>query len=147
MNSKTALRITCKFWVIRKHSLISSSFSSHFFPFRAVSAAYGSSWERGRTGTVAAGLQSQPQQHQIWAASATYDWCCSLQQQWILNPLSQARDWICTLMDDSQVGSEPTEPQLELPVFLNSSLKIVPLYVTGTFLDLMSYSDNKDNHR
>ena len=39
----------------------------------------------------------QPRQHWIWAASVTYAAACG--KCWILNPLSEARDLICILMD------------------------------------------------
>ena len=35
--------------------------------------------------------------------SCIYDLHCSLQQSWILNPLSNAKDWTCTLTDSSWV--------------------------------------------
>ena len=38
----------------------------------------------------------------------------SLQQHWILNPLSKARDRIC-ILTDAMSGFQPTEPQRELP--------------------------------
>ena len=43
----------------------------------------------------------QPQQHGIRAASATYT--TSSQQHLILNPLSEARDRTCVLMDATQI--------------------------------------------
>ena len=43
----------------------------------------------------------QPQQHQIWATSVTYNH--SSGQHQILNLLSEARDGICILMDTSWV--------------------------------------------
>ena len=52
-----------------------------FFLFIATLAAYGSSWARGWIRASAAGL------------------CCSLQQCWILNPLSEARGQTCILID------------------------------------------------
>ena len=63
---------------------------------------------------------------QIGAAAAVYttattipdpsricDLCHSLQQHWILNPLSEARDQIL-ILTDTMLGSQPTEPQQEL---------------------------------
>ena len=58
-----------------------------FFPFlfRATPVAYGSSqakdWIRATAGSL---------HHNSW-------------QSWILNPLSETRDWICILMDTSQI--------------------------------------------
>ena len=54
-------------------------------PFRATSTAYGSSQARGQIRATAASLNHSPWQH------------------WILNPLSDARDGSCILMDPSQV--------------------------------------------
>ena len=53
--------------------------------FRATPTAYGSSQARGGIEAVATGLHH------------------SSQQCWILNPLSEARDRICILMDTSQI--------------------------------------------
>ena len=41
----------------------------------------------------------------------------SFWQPWILNPLSEARDWTYILMDGYLVGFVTAEPQRELPVF------------------------------
>ena len=41
------------------------------------------------------------------------DLCCSLQQHWILNSLSEARDWTCLLMD-TMSDSSPSKPQEKL---------------------------------
>ena len=73
---------------------------SFFFSFRATPKAYGGSQARGQIGSVAAGLHT---------ATATWDLSCicnvhhSSGQCWILNPLSEARDWTCILMDPSQI--------------------------------------------
>ena len=53
--------------------------------FRATPAAYGSSQARGQIGAADASL------------------CHSLQQRWILYPLSEARDRICMLMGTSRL--------------------------------------------
>ena len=39
----------------------------------------------------------------MWDPSHIWDLCCSLQQLWILNPLNEARDWTCILMDISWI--------------------------------------------
>ena len=69
--------------------------SSHIFFFRAAHAAYGSSQARGLIGATAAVACA--------TATATQDPSChpchSLQQCWILNPLSKARDRTCILTD------------------------------------------------
>ena len=45
-------------------------------------------------------LQLQPQQ---WDLNHICDLCHCSQQCWILNPLSEARDWTCILMGTSRV--------------------------------------------
>ena len=45
----------------------------------------------------------------------------SLWQRWILNPLSEARDQTCILME-TMLGSQLAEPQRELPHFTNLNL-------------------------
>ena len=58
---------------------------THFIFFRATPIAYGGSQARGQARAVAASLHP------------------SSQQCWILNPLSEARDWNCILMHASQI--------------------------------------------
>ena len=53
--------------------------------FRATPRAYGGSQARGRIEAIAANIHHSSQQHQI------------------LNPLSEARDGTCMLMDASQI--------------------------------------------
>ena len=67
-----------------------SLFLSFFLPslLMAVPVAYGSS-----QATAIANLDP----------SLVCDLCCSLQQHQILNPLREARDWSCALMDTSPV--------------------------------------------
>ena len=60
------------------------------FLFVAAPTAYGSSQARGHMGAAAAGRCLTPQQH--GDPSSICDLHCSLQQHWILNPLSEARD-------------------------------------------------------
>ena len=73
---------------------------SFIFFFRAAPVAYGSSQTRGWNGATAASLchshsntRSKPH---LWPTP-------QLWQQWILNPLSEARDWTCILLDTSWV--------------------------------------------
>ena len=87
--NKVFLVKTCTFF---RHStiahLIDYSYSVNiilFCLFRAASMAYGSFQARGQIGAVAAGLHHSSQQCQI------------------LNPLSEARDQACVLMDTSQI--------------------------------------------
>ena len=68
-----------------------------FFLFRAAPAGYGS--PLARVLKWSCWPTPQPQQHQ----SHICDLCCSLQQHWILNPLSEAGDRTCILMDTSWV--------------------------------------------
>ena len=84
---KTAsyLKRECKGFRGREWKLNFYDFISLFFFLRATSTAYGGSQARGRMGAVAAGLHH------------------SSQQCWILNPLSEARDGICILMDTNQI--------------------------------------------
>ena len=60
-------------------------FVCFFVFFRAAPAAYGGSQARGWIGAAASGLQ-----HSSWQCQ-------------ILNPLSEARDWTCILMDTNWV--------------------------------------------
>ena len=73
-----------------------SRFLLYFFLFKATPVAYGSSQARGR-------MELQLQVYTTAAAikdlNCIYDLGCSLWQHWILNPLSEARDRICILMD------------------------------------------------
>ena len=55
-------------------------------------ATYGSSWARGRIGVAVAGL------HHSHTRSRLFLWS-ELWQRWILNPLSEARDWTHILTD------------------------------------------------
>ena len=76
--------LDCPLWAKN----IMSSFLFFFFfswIFRAAPMAYGGSQARGLIGAIAADLYHSSQQH------------------WILNPLSEARDPTCVLMDTSQV--------------------------------------------
>ena len=75
------------------------------FPFRATLAAYVSAQARGRIGSTAAGLHHG---HAVGDPSHVCDLGHSLWQRWILNPLSEARDRTCILMDTSQVFNLPS---------------------------------------
>ena len=68
--------------------------------FRVTPAAYGGSQARGPVWAVADGLP-EPQQQQIWVASATYT--AAHGNAGILNPLSKARDRTWVLMDSSRI--------------------------------------------
>ena len=72
--------------------------------------AYGSSQAKGRIAAAAAGLYHS---HSNAGFEMHLQLHHSLQQCWILNPLSKARDLIHVLMDTSS-SSYPTEPQWEL---------------------------------
>ena len=71
-----------------------------FCLFRVASVAYGCSQARGPIGTAAAGL------HHSHGNAISEPRLCpmySLRQHWILNPLSEARDRNCVIMDTSRV--------------------------------------------
>ena len=51
-----------------------------------------------------------------WDLSCICDLCHSLWQYWILNPLSEARDQTCILID-TMLGYKPAEPQWTLRLF------------------------------
>ena len=63
----------------------------------------------------------QPQQHQIWAASATYTASSSLQQR-ILNPLSEVRGGTRILMYTTQVLNLLSQEWNSFLQFLKSHL-------------------------
>ena len=52
--------------------------------------------------------------------SHIFDLHCNLQQRWIINPLSGARDWTHNLKD-TMSGSEP-EQELQVSIFLKRNL-------------------------
>ena len=72
-----------------------------FFHFGATPAAYGGSQARGWIRAIAVGL------HATATETADPSRFCNLHhsswQHSILNPLSKARNWICVLMDTSQI--------------------------------------------
>jgi len=77
-----------------------SSFELSLFSFRAAPEAYGSSWAKGQIRAAAAGLhhshsnaRSEPR---LWPHHGS-------RQHWILNPLSDARDRTCILMNASRI--------------------------------------------
>ena len=61
--------------------------------FRATGAAYGNSKTRGQIGDIAAGHS-----HSNGDMSCVCKLHHSLQQHWIPDPLSKARDWTCVLI-------------------------------------------------
>ena len=83
-----------------------------FFLFIAAPAAYGNSQTRSRIATIAEGYATAMAMHD---PSHICDLCHSLQQCQILNPLSEARDQTLTL-PNTMLGSQPTEPQGEIPI-------------------------------
>ena len=78
----TFLSSTCIYAAVQAHNSPSNNLKCHFchipnsflFYFFLVPypMAYGGSQARGRIGATAASLTPQPQQHRIWAVSATY---------------------------------------------------------------------------
>ena len=76
-------------------------------------------------------------------ATATPDPSCicdllhSSQKHQILNPLSEARDWNCTLMDISQ-ASQPAEPHQELP--RPHHFPTQPHLIPSSFFSKLKYS-------
>ena len=82
-------------------SFLSVCIFSFFFFFRAAPAPYGCSQARGSNLSCSCWPTPQPQQPLIQAASATYT--ASSWQHRIFNPLSEARDRTCVLMDTSQI--------------------------------------------
>ena len=68
-----------------------------FYIFKAASVAYGGSQARGWVRAAAASLR-----HRHSCSNVRSEQCCSSLQCWILNPLSEARDWTCIPMDTSQ---------------------------------------------
>ena len=71
-----------------------------FVLFKATPVAYRSSQGRHQIGATAAGLCYS---HSNTRSRCICDLCCSLRQGRILNPLSEARDPTCILMDTSQI--------------------------------------------
>ena len=76
------------------------SFFLFFCFFRVTLAAHGSSQARGPIGAAGASLHHS---HPMPDVSCVCDLHHSSQQCWILNPLSEAKDWACILMDTSQI--------------------------------------------
>ena len=68
--------------------------------FRAVPMAYGSSQARSQIRDTAAGLHHS---HSNAGPSRICNLHHSSRQEWMLNPLREARDQTCILMDPSQV--------------------------------------------
>ena len=61
----------------------------------------------------------QLQQHQRWATSV--DIHCSMQKQWILNPMNKARDGTRILMDVSPVTHLATKGNPEITILFSSA--------------------------
>ena len=71
----------------------------YFFSFRAAPVAYGGSQARGQTRAAAAILHHSHSNSRSKPRLRHH----SSQQRWILNPLSEARDWTHILMDTNRV--------------------------------------------
>ena len=82
----------------------------YFWFFRAAPVTYVSSQARGWNRAAAAGLRTTA------TAKPHLSLVCDLhhssRQHWILNPLSEARNWTCVLMDTSQVFSAESQQEL-----------------------------------
>ena len=88
------------------------------FVLIAALVAYGNSWARGLIGAAAEGYTTATAMPEL---SHICDLHHSSWQCQILNPLSEARDWTCILMD-AMLGSQTAKPQWEilLGIFLRS---------------------------
>ena len=72
----------------------------NFFPFWGHIVAYGSSQARSWMGDAAAFLHDS---HSNSGSNPIFDLYHSSWQRWILNSMSEARDWTCVLMDTSWI--------------------------------------------
>ena len=77
-------------------------FGFSFYLFRAAPTAYRGSWPRDRIGATAAGL-SHSYSHSNVRFRLRLHLHHSSQQRRILNPLREARDQTCVLVDASQI--------------------------------------------
>ena len=85
----------------------------------AALTAYGSYQARHGIGASAAGLRHS----QSNTRSELHLWpSCSLQQHWILNPLSKPRDWTCILMDTGKILN---------PLSHNKSCQVIQYFYLG----------------
>ena len=126
MPSKWELLATCDHWVLaytQRNYITGLLFyfilSFFFFFLRVVPTAYGGSQAMGLIGAVAAGLHHSHSNtgSELSLRPTSCSWQC-----WILNPLSEARDRTCGLMDTSQIPfHEATTgtPRTELVISLN----------------------------
>ena len=99
--------------------------------FKAILVAYESSWVRARSrGQLELQLAAYITAPATWDQSRTYNLHCSLQQHWILNSPSKARDRTCILMDPSWVhgATEGTPPPLFFSKF--TYFAVVPVTYT-----------------
>ena len=100
-NPNLAISFLCILHCEKKKFLLLFSFFFFFFfcLFRATLAAYGGSQARGLIG--GAGLHHSHSNADTATPdpSCICDLHCSSWQQWILNPLNEARDWTRILMD------------------------------------------------
>ena len=74
-----------------------------FCLFRAAPATYGDCQARGRIWVLAAGLRHS---HSNWWSGHVCDLLHSSWRPWILNQLSEARDWTCILIDSFPVSHD-----------------------------------------
>ena len=91
------------FWALRLWCAFHIGFCLFVYLFRSTPAAYVSSQARGRIRAIAAGLQAYTTATATWDLNHVCNLHHSSGQCWILNPLSEARDWTCVLMDTSWV--------------------------------------------
>ena len=100
-----------------------------FFFLRAALAAYGSSQARGRIRATAVGLRhSQSHSHSHVGSQLRWRTTPSSRQSWILDLLSEARDWTCIFMNTSQIRFHCTTtetPQLTYLCTFTPSLYFV----------------------
>ena len=84
-----------------------------------------------------------PQQCWIQATSVTYT---SLQQRWILNPLSETRHWTCVLMDPSQIHFHWSRMGTRVLLFLFGDIPpSLPPRLSG-FREFTSMPDTRRAH-
>ena len=117
-----------------------------FLPSRTAPKAYRSSQARGRIGTTAASLHTQPQQRRICASSSTYTTAHGNARSF--NPLSKIRDQTRILMDTSW-----TPNPLRMGIRTqngnsnngNSNTKILSIFPYFQNLPLPNISSNTNN--
>ena len=101
-------------------------FDFFFFLFRAIPAAYGSSQGRGRIGAVAARPHHS---HSNAGSKPVCDLHHNSWQHWILNPLNEARDRTCILVNTFWV-------RILLSQNRNSQFHSLRTYLDNTILEI-----------